>query len=394
MDTLRRRSSARRSRSLRPAFRELDDANKAVLPLVKEGTPIVRDEIRPFARIARPTRATSERRPARLAEAGPDLTDAFREPQPLLQHRRVQPEAAPRSSTGNPAADRNRQEGYLYWLALGRARTPSASFSTARRDRADPARLGSAASTARPLIVRGSSDARRRSFVHRRGGRDPVRLDRSVRQVNKQAPSLGRILAMVVFAMSCFGLLLFLWLAFGGPVPLKPQSYRVKVNFPEAATLAQEADVRMAGVNVGTREDEGAETRTARAGRTVELEIKERVRAAAGGHEGDPAPEDAARRDLRRAEPGLEGGREARRRRHAAGRAGRRRRSSSTRSTTRSTSRPGARSPSGSRSSTRAIKNGRGQDLNDAFGNLEGFAIDGADLLEVLDEQEHGGCAT
>ena len=42
--------------------------------------------------------------------------------------------------------------------------------------------------------------------------------------MNKQAPSIGRILAMVVFAMSCFGLLLFLWLAFGGPVPLKPRA--------------------------------------------------------------------------------------------------------------------------------------------------------------------------
>ena len=51
--------------------------------------------------------------------------------------------------------------------------------------------------------------------------------------MQKQAPSMGRILAMVIFAMSCFGLLLYLWLAFGGPVPLKPQSYRVKAAFPE-----------------------------------------------------------------------------------------------------------------------------------------------------------------
>ena len=29
----------------------------------------------------------------------------------------------------------------------------------------------------------------------------------------------------------------------------------------------------------------------------------------------------------------------------------------------------------------------RGQDLNDAFGNFEGFAVDGATLLQVLDEQ-------
>ena len=37
-----------------------------------------------------------------------------------------------------------------------------------------------------------------------------------------------------------------------------------------------------------------------------------------------------------------------------------------------------------------AIKDGRGQDLNDAFGNFEGFAVDGATLMTVLDEQSAG----
>ena len=46
----------------------------------------------------------------------------------------------------------------------------------------------------------------------------------------KQAPSLGRIVAMVVFTLSCFGLLMFLWLAFGGSVPLKPEGYRFTVH--------------------------------------------------------------------------------------------------------------------------------------------------------------------
>ena len=36
--------------------------------------------------------------------------------------------------------------------------------------------------------------------------------------VIKQAPSLGRILTMVAFALSCFGILVFLWLSFGGSV--------------------------------------------------------------------------------------------------------------------------------------------------------------------------------
>jgi virulence factor Mce-like protein len=69
--------------------------------------------------------------------------------------------------------------------------------------------------------------------------------------VNKQAPSPARIITMVLFALSCFGLLLFLWLAFGGSIPLKPKGYRVIVPFPNATQLADEADVRISGVPVG-----------------------------------------------------------------------------------------------------------------------------------------------
>jgi virulence factor Mce-like protein len=69
--------------------------------------------------------------------------------------------------------------------------------------------------------------------------------------VVKQAPTLGRLLIMVGFATACFGLLLFLWLSFGGATPLKPKGYQFRIVFPEAAQLAQEADVRVAGVQVG-----------------------------------------------------------------------------------------------------------------------------------------------
>jgi phospholipid/cholesterol/gamma-HCH transport system substrate-binding protein len=90
----------------------------------------------------------------------------------------------------------------------------------------------------------------------------------------KTAPSFGRILAMVVFSLSCFGLLLFLWLSFGGPIPLKPEGYRMKVNFPEATTLAEEADVRIAGVNVGKVKKK--ELNKGLAATTVEIEIEEK----------------------------------------------------------------------------------------------------------------------
>jgi phospholipid/cholesterol/gamma-HCH transport system substrate-binding protein len=69
--------------------------------------------------------------------------------------------------------------------------------------------------------------------------------------MQKQAPTLGRILVMAGFALSCFGLLLYLWVAFGGGFPLKPEGYRFHVRFGEATQLAQQADVRISGVPVG-----------------------------------------------------------------------------------------------------------------------------------------------
>src|ERR1041385_140990 len=69
--------------------------------------------------------------------------------------------------------------------------------------------------------------------------------------MQKQAPSIGRILVAAGFTLSCFALLLFLWVTFGGPVPFKPESYRFTADFPEAITLQKEAEVRIGGVTVG-----------------------------------------------------------------------------------------------------------------------------------------------
>jgi hypothetical protein len=74
-------------------------------------------------------------------------------------------------------------------------------------------------------------------------GREPLMV--------KQAPTPMKLAVMTIFALSCFGLLLFLWKAFGGPTPLTPKGYRVHVDFPEATQLAQEAEVRISGVPVG-----------------------------------------------------------------------------------------------------------------------------------------------
>ena len=89
--------------------------------------------------------------------------------------------------------------------------------------------------------------------------------------MQKAAPSVGRILTMVVFALSCFGLLLFLWLSFGGPVPLKPQGYRFQVAFPEATQLAIEADVRVSGVSIGKVRDKERDPAGNRTLATIEI---------------------------------------------------------------------------------------------------------------------------
>jgi phospholipid/cholesterol/gamma-HCH transport system substrate-binding protein len=67
----------------------------------------------------------------------------------------------------------------------------------------------------------------------------------------KQAPRPLQVAVLVAFVMSCFGVLLYLWISFGGVVPVRPEGYRIKADFPEATQLAIQSDVRISGVPVG-----------------------------------------------------------------------------------------------------------------------------------------------
>jgi len=62
---------------LRPAVRALDVANHAIIPFAKESAPILRTQIRPFVRAARPL--VRDLKPAAISLAGatPDLTKSF-----------------------------------------------------------------------------------------------------------------------------------------------------------------------------------------------------------------------------------------------------------------------------------------------------------------------------
>jgi phospholipid/cholesterol/gamma-HCH transport system substrate-binding protein len=121
---------------LRPAFRELDDANKAVLPFAKEAEPITRKEIRPFVRSARPY--VRDLRPAAegLSQATPDLTSSFEEINRFFNMGAHNPGGRQGISddcekNGNCTKEEiDREEGYLYWTAwLGN--NTNSLFSTA-----------------------------------------------------------------------------------------------------------------------------------------------------------------------------------------------------------------------------------------------------------------------
>jgi virulence factor Mce-like protein len=90
----------------------------------------------------------------------------------------------------------------------------------------------------------------------------------------KETPSVGRMAAMVAFALSCVAILLYLWLVFGGSVPLKPEGYRFEAKFPEATQLAQEADVRISGVNVGKVKTKEPDKETGLTNTVIELDAK------------------------------------------------------------------------------------------------------------------------
>jgi phospholipid/cholesterol/gamma-HCH transport system substrate-binding protein len=114
--------------SLRPPFRKLDEANRAVLPFVEEAAPIIRDEIRPFTRAGQPFLQDLGKGARGLAKAGPDLTRTFRGLNRLFNIGAHNPNGN-EGLTGDLAKDRARDEGYLYWLAWTGQNTVSL-FST------------------------------------------------------------------------------------------------------------------------------------------------------------------------------------------------------------------------------------------------------------------------
>jgi phospholipid/cholesterol/gamma-HCH transport system substrate-binding protein len=115
--------------SLRPAVRSLDPATQALLPLVREGTPILKNRIRPFTRLAGPEVENLGVGAHRLVKAAPDLTKSLTHLNRLLNILALNP-GGKEGLTGDLARDRARQEGYLYWFAWN-AQAAGSLFGTA-----------------------------------------------------------------------------------------------------------------------------------------------------------------------------------------------------------------------------------------------------------------------
>jgi phospholipid/cholesterol/gamma-HCH transport system substrate-binding protein len=122
--------------SLRAPFRKLDDANKAVLPFVKEAAPILENKVRPFARASQPFQRDLGAASKDLATAGPDLTTSFRGLNRLFNIGAYNPggsegiSEACETQGACTREERARNESYLYWLAWVGQNTVSL-FSTA-----------------------------------------------------------------------------------------------------------------------------------------------------------------------------------------------------------------------------------------------------------------------
>jgi phospholipid/cholesterol/gamma-HCH transport system substrate-binding protein len=92
--------------------------------------------------------------------------------------------------------------------------------------------------------------------------------------MTKQAPSAGRIFTMLAFAGSCVGLLIFLWISFGGATPFAGRGYRLVAEFNQATALATQSDVRISGVSVGKVISVGLDRQTGRNRAVIELQSR------------------------------------------------------------------------------------------------------------------------
>jgi phospholipid/cholesterol/gamma-HCH transport system substrate-binding protein len=112
---------------LGPVFKQIDKTNHQVLPLVREATPQIKNEIRPFVRTARPYLRDLKPASENLSAASPDLTGAFKELNRFFNMLAYNPGGTEKLAS---STDTKRDEGYQFWLAWV-AHVTDSMFNTA-----------------------------------------------------------------------------------------------------------------------------------------------------------------------------------------------------------------------------------------------------------------------
>src|SRR4051794_24479625 len=66
-----------------------------------------------------------------------------------------------------------------------------------------------------------------------------------------RAPHRAAIAVAIMFVLASIGLSLFVWSSLGGDLPFSPKGWRFHASFENASALDKNADVRIAGIDVG-----------------------------------------------------------------------------------------------------------------------------------------------
>jgi phospholipid/cholesterol/gamma-HCH transport system substrate-binding protein len=103
--------------SLREPIRKLPATNEAVIPFLEQTEPVIRTQIRPFVRAARPWTDDLRLAAKGTAKAMPDLRRSFGELNRFFNIGAYNPGGAEGLDGKSISQQRQRQEGFLYWLA-------------------------------------------------------------------------------------------------------------------------------------------------------------------------------------------------------------------------------------------------------------------------------------
>ncbi len=228
------------SRALIPAAQALGPALRETRPLFRNTVGPIRDQIRPFTRAVQKPLKHLKQLGKPLANTSTELTKSFSELNRFVNALAYNPPGA---------AD----EGNLFWASWLNHNTNALFFT---QGTGGPLRHGMVLLSCLTSILADSvtpfdMDLATLSQLSRVPTTTEITNAGGCMLVETRPPTITRILVAIGFALSCFALALFLWITFGGPIPLKAEGYRFTVPFNEATQLAQESDVRISGVSVG-----------------------------------------------------------------------------------------------------------------------------------------------